>query len=677
MRSKIFIGLLMSLLVLVLVYPTISFGALYDNFQKKTIDPLKWGSYELVREIRDGKLVSKVTAYGSRIKNELNFKNPTSISYIEAEVTINYVKGNLGSTGSDNYSLPYAGITGFFYNDGSAAGPGSFKGEVQGLIYIGPFNNKLWVYWHVVKITNDAGTTWETLGWEWFPEPVSLNKPYKLSILFDSNSKTFTFKVGSTIRTWTSMDTISPSNIPWKVIRTDVRFIGTGTNLYGTVSATFDNVIAKDGSGNVIVNDDFSSPWINPDHWSNYEIVREVSGGKFWSELRSESQNLWNTLPFKNPEPINDFQAKVSVYEFQNPNGANTRARLGAYFYNDTGGSNSIGDVWAEVAIGGRRETPVAFWSVSRKNDQAGNSWTTLYSGVFPITVQLGEVYTLFLGWDGTKIIMKCNEFVESYTPTSSIYPPFDKTKALQTRISPPTTPSSYSTFISAAFDDVIVNELAQPVDGEWLVDISGTDKGGAVIKFTGYQFEGYGLTLDMGLFKITGNYDINLKGAISGNFTIYDYESGDILDTGNLTGKIDKNRTKLSFNIVNGPVAKGVRLPDDPEIPDEWTVKVSGGAKGVIDPFTIEPFEEDSQILRRVFLISGSGNIEGVGDINIEGLLFLTQKSIAYGFYEVSGDTYDKGTLSGKITLPSGKFNFSAVSEEGFRYTLTGNKKD
>lgn len=685
MKGKFFMVLVVSLLVLGLTYPTVTFGALYDNFQKKTINPAKWGNYELVREIRDGKLYSKVTAYGTRVANNLNFKDPNSINYIEADVTVYEIKDQFDKTNENIYTHPNACLTGFFYNDGTASGPGSYKGEVQASLWIRKFRGLATIGWKIFKITNENGTSWISLAQADFPIKFSLKKTYKLSILFEPDQKRFTFTVDGTSLTWISTDeNINTPNIPWKAIRTDVGFTSNAENFSGSITATFDNVIAKDNYGNIIVNDDFSSPMIDPQNWSSFEIVRETSGGKLWSELRSENQNIGNILSFKNPETINDFQAKVTLHEFQNPNGSNARARLGAYFYNDSGGSSSIGDVWAEVSIGGRGENPIAYWSVSRKNDEAGNSWTTLSYGTFPINVQLGEVYTLFLGWDSTKIIMKCNEFVETYTPTNSIYPPFDKTKGLTTRISPPSSPSLYSAFISATFDDVVVNELAQPVDGEWVLDISGKDKGGAVIKFMGYKFEGYGFTLGLRRpFLITGNYDINIKGMITGNITLKEYDSGDIIGTSNFTGKIDKNRTKLSLKILEGPITtNGVRMPDDPEIPEDWTVKISGGVKGTIDPFTIQSYEEDNQIIKRVYTISGEGEVEEHGEIltfQIEGYFILTQKNMAYGFYEVFGDgiDYDSGIFSGKITLPSGKFNFRGESEEGFKFSLLGTKKN
>ena len=375
-KATLMLGFVLVILGGSLTHPVSSIASLYDDFKGPGIDPKKWTAYEFVREIQNGKLVSRTAAYASRVTNSLNFKDPVSISYIEADVAVSSIEGDLGSSGIQNYSSPNARITGFFYNDGSASGPGSYKGEVQGAIRIAPYNGQFWVYWNIWKSADDQGTNWPTLAWGSFPNPVSLNTTYKLSIQFDPNSKTFTFnKPGETPISWTSTDTIHPSNIPWKVIGTDIFFTGTGTALSGKISATFDNVTAKDGSGNVVMNDDFSSPAIDPNKWDTYELVRDIENGQFISELRSVNGDLQNNLSFENPDQIDNFQAKAALINFDNPDGAITRARLGGYFYNDTGpGSGRIGDVWAEVSLGGTGSVPSVYWLVSRSNDsQARN----------------------------------------------------------------------------------------------------------------------------------------------------------------------------------------------------------------------------------------------------------------------------------------------------------------
>jgi len=457
----------------------------YDDFEKTNIDPNKWDSWEIVREIEGGKLVSKINAYGKQVINWLNFKNPNSVNYIGADVVINEAKAEYDPNDSNTYSGAYAGLTGYFYNDGTASGPGSLKGEVQVSIRIIQYRGQLFAEWKVSKAMDDGGTNWSAIGGAKFSNPINLNTTYKLSILFERSLKRFTFGVGTTTLKWTSPDTIHPSNNPWKAIGTQVDFSSSAGSFSGKISATFDNVIAKDESGNVVVSDDFSFPIIDSDKWSDYEFVREVSDGKLWLEAVSVNQSIKNELFLKNPDRVKDFQANVTLFAFENPDEALTRARLGGHFYNDTGNPNSgyMGDVWAEVTLGGRDTGPVASWLVVRYNDQGGNNWTILDTGTFPISIDTDETYNLFLGWDGSKFTFKCDESVVSYTPTTVKYPPNYKNKELAIRISAPSPAApSYSAYISAAFDDVRLSEATTPPPNQYALTISKSGTGNGTV---------------------------------------------------------------------------------------------------------------------------------------------------------------------------------------------------
>jgi hypothetical protein len=457
----------------------------YDDFEKTNIDPNKWDSWEYVREIEDGKLVSKINAYGKQVNNALSFKNPNSINYIEADVVINEAKAEYDPNDSSIYSYAYACLTGYFYNDGTASGPGSLKGEVQVTIWMLQYRGQLFAEWRVSKAMDDGGTNWSAIGGAKFSNSIDLNTTYKLSILFEPSLKRFTFRVGTTTLTWTSPDTIHPSNNPWKAIGTLVGFSSSAGSFSGKISVTFDNVIAKDESGNVVMSDDFSFPIIDSDKWSDYEFVREVGDGKLWLDAVSVNQSIRNSLYLKNPDRVKDFQAKVTLFGFENFDGASTRARLGGHFYNDTGnpGSGYMGDVWAEVTLGGKDETPSAGWSVVRFDDQEGNASTILDTGTFPIFIDTDETYNLFLRWDGSKFTFKCDESVGSYTPTAVKYPPNYNYKELAIRISAPSPAvPSYSAYISAAFDDVLVSETTTPPPNQYALTISKSGTGSGTV---------------------------------------------------------------------------------------------------------------------------------------------------------------------------------------------------
>src|SRR5512137_601659 len=104
---------------------------------------------------------------------------------------------------------------------------------------------------------------------------------------------------------------------------------------------------------------------------------------------------------------------------------------------------------------------------------------------------------------------------------------------------------------------------------GDWLVDITGDEDGGAVLTIGASTITGYAFIANRGyLYPISGVYDpIDLKGKFTGHFDVPDIEE--------FTGKLDKNG---SFTLKgNGKKYKGTILPiQDPAIPSNWTVKVS-----------------------------------------------------------------------------------------------------
>ena len=423
---------------------------LYDDFSGTNIDKDKWKNWEFVREIRDGKLVSKITSYGSNLSNILNFINPASIYYIEADMSVNEIDGRFES-------LSNASLVGRFYNDGTGS-PGSLVGEVMARIDLRYQWGQLTAQWSVSKSTD--GSTWPWVANGSFPIPISLGQSYKLSILWEPAIKRLTFTVNGISQYWISTDNIYPSNGPWKGLSTSVWF--SNPNLWGTVSATFDNVIAKDQSGNIVVSDDFSSPVIDKNKWSTYEMVSEISDGKLRSKVRSSSRStgtaVFNDLNFIDPSSIQAIQVKVTPSVYQNFQGANLRARIAGRYYNDgTPGSGYTGDVGAQVTIGGTGVNPVGEWQVWRHTDSEGNYTELVASGTFTTPISLGNTYILFLSWDGSKFTFKLGNEEASYIPITSINPPHNPWRVIGTRI---LNPAGKESTIEAFFDDVMINSI-------------------------------------------------------------------------------------------------------------------------------------------------------------------------------------------------------------------------
>jgi hypothetical protein len=327
------------------------------------------------------------------------------------------------------------------------------------------------------------------------------------------------------------------------------------------------------------------------------------------------------------------------------------------------------------VAIGGTAETPLANWEVGQYKTPDRTVYEILGSGSFSVPVTVGQTYLLFIGWDGFKFTFKCDDETEFFVPPAPpMGPPNNIHRLLGTRIYP-----SGTAFVAATFDDVKINEPPLPIDGEWLTDISGKDKGGAVITCDGNTFEGYGVSLKWGLFNVAGEYSTDFSGNVKGYYTVSEHYTGTEIYSGLVTGKIDKKLSKLTLKLEGGVNVNGIRLPDDdPDIPESWTVKITGGAKGALDPFTIAPYE-DTEPVPRLYIFEGSGDVLEDGaqmNLTIDGFFFLTKTNAVYGFYDVDGEIVDGGILTGKITLTSGKFSFTAITSEGVRVTLAGQVK-
>jgi len=450
MKRNIFGGLI-GILISV-IFSTHAFSlALYDDFSGTSRVKEKWKNYEFVREIRDGKLVSKVESYGSNIGNNLNFRNPASVNYIEADVTVNEI-----STNQPN-GLIVASISERLYNDGTGA-PQNLIGEVQASVGLGCQGGNLKGLWSVSKSRD--GSTWPWVANGSFAIPISLGQSYKVSILWEPEIKKITFTINEESQYAISPETIYPSNSPWASLSTGVWL--SDSNASGEISAAFDNVIAKNQSGQVVFSDDFSYPVINGTNWATYENVGEVLNGQFRSKVRSSLgsfSNDANRLGFADPSSIQSIEVKVRPSSFINPSGTNLRSRIRGSYYNDgTPGEGSMGDVSAQVRIGGTGTNPVGMWIVVKNLDKEGNNTEQLASGTFTTPILMGNKYTLLLGWNGSQFTFKIDDEEAVYSPVTRILPPKNPFKFIETQVS---NPNGKEATMEVNFDDVMVEKLA------------------------------------------------------------------------------------------------------------------------------------------------------------------------------------------------------------------------
>jgi hypothetical protein len=184
--------------------------------------------------------------------------------------------------------------------------------------------------------------------------------------------------------------------------------------------------------------------------------------------MRNSNVNKYksNNTYFSNPDQINEFQAKVVLQEAVKSLRVHSGARIGGYFYNDTGNSKSgyEGEVWVQLCLyaGLPGQNPFALWSLDRVNDYFATSLTNIIWGTFPLPINFNQPYNLYIKWDGNVFIFKVGDYAIPYTPTTPIFPANHPLKVLGTFIAPPSPYINFDSAVTAAFDDVIVYQMSQ-----------------------------------------------------------------------------------------------------------------------------------------------------------------------------------------------------------------------
>jgi len=437
--------------------------AFYDEFSEIYINKNKWNQGEYVREIKDGKLLLKhgssnpalVTTFPSVTLSSMKFTNPSSVDSMRADVSItnSFVSGD-GNTA--------ARLEGHFFNDGT---PGlGHTGDIYAELALIWTGSELKGLWWLGRYTGEEWPSITRLGGDYFSPNLSIGTTYTLYLGYNVSTNQFTFEIiGVAQKTFGPTDglpaRVSDPKGPTKGLETWVQ-IRNDTS-YGYISATFDNV-NKNGS----LYDDFSSSVIDNTKWMTYEFVREISSGKFRSKVRSSSastSSITSALEFSFPSSVNIIQAEVTPLIFNNAQGASLRARTAGYYYNDgTSGGGYIGDVGAQVRIGGSGANPIGEWNVWKCADFACNSTIGLAGGTFPTPIILGNTYTLFLWWNGNQLTFRLNNDAAFYTPTTTINPPNNPWKMIGTQTY---NPSGKEATIEALFDDVMINDNKNPLN--------------------------------------------------------------------------------------------------------------------------------------------------------------------------------------------------------------------
>ena len=428
----------------------------YDDFSGAHIDNKKWLEGDFIREIQGGKAVFKQASpnpivvgsfpYGET--NWLSFPDPNSVNSIQADVTV--LESSI--TGS---ARARARLAGTWYSAASPGGPG-LTGDVWANVEIRETSDGLFAQWSLGTCANSICTTTDYSRGGNFLTPITYGKAYTLYIEYDSTDHRFKFRVNNEEIIFDAVDLptrVGDAFSPQKGIGTRVEINDAISS--GYVSATFDNVYA-----NGLLYDKFSLSTIDPNKWATSEYVKEIRSGKFRSKVRTTeasalSTNPNNTLQFVEPSTINTIQTKCTLLNYRNPQGLFELAGISGCFYNDgTTGGGRIGDVVAEVYIGGTdKGNPIAGWRVYKYLDANGNSFEPLDSGTFKTRVTPSNAYTLLLGWNGSKFTFKVGKEELSYTPVTSIEPANVAFRRLRTMIYVETDEKEGT--IEALFDEV------------------------------------------------------------------------------------------------------------------------------------------------------------------------------------------------------------------------------
>lgn len=236
---------------------------------------------------------------------------------------------------------------------------------------------------------------------------------------------------------------------------------------------------------------------------------------------------------------------------------------------------------------------------------------------------------------------------------------------------------------LESGFSNQVYGIAHDVLHGKWVFDISGADKGGAVLRFEDNQntFRGYGITNHLDFFGVEGTYSVEEDQTISGTYIIYDFQDPvHVLGTGHISGEVGRKGTTVTLDLdVLSLHMKGSLFIEDPynpqypDVPEDWALHISGGIKGDIDPLKIEPYPVSGEKYSHLFQFSGSGVTTNLESIDLSGVFLLSSKNYVYGVYEISKDLSDEGFFSGSLNHSLTKLKAKSLSDKGNRYTFTG----
>jgi len=450
----------------------LSAPALYDDFSENYINNEKWYQQETVREIANGKLVSKVKS-NDRVRNHTDFQNPSTIFAIE--VNVNVVETDVSD------GAVFARVDGTFYNT-QASGTGA-TGDVWAGIFLYDDGNGLKSYYEIDEATSDDGSTFNIISSGSIAlATLNFNQAYTLKIAYDDALNKITFSVGSdsVVVDDTSLPAKQrPAVFPSKSLTTGINDETSGSKY---IYALFDDVYVNNDQGTVY--DDFANGPLDQTKWQSLAFVTETENGK----LRLAAQSSWNRetarLTLRDFFTYTEGTVTIKSDSFINTK-ASGRARIDASFYNDTYGPGEYngyeGNVWAQVYIDQYDDNTLeAKCYIERATNADWSTFQELYSHTFSMPIEFDKPYKLSIHFKGTAFVFRVTDIATSTEETYE-YPitttdpnlAFEQGASLVSRVYG----NGSSGYMVTEWDDIHVSSEAAPATydaaGDWNVTTS------------------------------------------------------------------------------------------------------------------------------------------------------------------------------------------------------------
>lgn len=467
----IYIALLSIVLCSFRVSPVQS-KTLYDDFSGTGIDPQKWKENEIVREVSNGKFLSKVGNSQETInaRNNTAFRNPESIDVIECDLIVHMA---VLDTGANSQSV--ARIDGRFYK---SLNEGTEKGDIWAGVFIGDQGNGIEAWWEVWEATDDNGDIWEEKDSGTLSVPTLVyGQPYKVKIGYDGNNN-FDFTVGGVSDSFAGPARQAAAKLAYKGLETVVYTDDGPGN--GFVSASFDNVYINNQASPY---DDFSNGSLDQTKWQSLEFVKETLNGKLRLGAHSTGSRQDARIGFTTIHPFTEATVRVKGNSSIDP-GERGIARIGGYFYNDTYGPGSYnkyeGNIWSGIWINYFGDgTLKAACSADKILNAEDTLSENLFYREFNVPIILDRDYKLSIQFTGSNLRFIIKDTVTGrmdvlgYEVKTAVYEPYEKYIALRSRVYGDSTGG----YMDIEFDDVNV-DVAEPAatfnaTGDWELNTS------------------------------------------------------------------------------------------------------------------------------------------------------------------------------------------------------------